>query len=133
MVETLSFAATVEQWVAETVLAAEAVGRTAADNLLRDAQTPVAQGGNMPVDTGNLRNSLAVGVNVEPTAPTPAYVAQLAGFSLGDTISARWTADYAPHVEYGTRGRPGRGFVRHAAARWQDHVAAAEAEVGGGR
>lgn len=88
----------------------------------------------MPVDTGFLRNSLAVAVNAEPTAATgPEVAARIAGFELGDTISARWTAHYAVHVEYGARGRPGRAFVRQAAQKWPAFVAANAARLLNGR
>lgn len=125
----LDFDAQVAEWVRQVKDAAEAVALEAAQATLTDAQLPVAQGGNMPVLTGNLRNSLAVGINTEPTERTPDFTARLAGFELGDTISARWTADYAAYVEYGTRGRPGRAFVRQAAQRWGQHVKAAEEKV----
>lgn len=88
----------------------------------------------MPVDTGFLRNSLAVAINTEPTNATgPEVTAQIAGFEMGDTIAARWTADYAVHVEYGARGRTGRGFVRQSAQKWQGFVAANAARLLNGR
>ena len=81
----------------------------------------------MPVSTGFLRNSLSVALNAEPTGPSvkpdgysntgaPAVELAIAGFEMGDTIAARWTANYAGYVEYGARGRPGRRTAAAAGA-----------------
>lgn len=139
-----TFSAQIAAAVAEIKGGVEAVVRQSAQDVLEDASRPVAQGGNMPVDTGFLRNSLVVGLNVEPTGPgekpegysntgAPAVELAIAGFDLGDTISARWTANYAKHVEYGARGRAGRAFVRQAAQKWAAFVSANAARLLNGR
>lgn len=99
---------------------ADLVFKQSSQDVFEIAQTPVAQGGNMPVDTGFLRNSLVSGLN-GTTAMTGAdgYVMTIAGAELGDTIQGYWTADYARHVEYGANGRAPRFFARNAAAQWQ--------------
>ena len=88
------------------------------------AQRPVAQGGNMPVDTGFLRNSLIAGLNGSTSLKGPdSYVLAIAGAELGDSIFFGWTANYARFVEYGTQGRAGRFFALNAAQQWQAIVA----------
>ena len=95
-------------------------------------QTPVAKGGNMPVDTGNLRNSLATELNGSELAQgEDTYSLAIAQADVGDTLRFTWdptrvgaTANYAAAVEFGTRGRPGRHFVGQAAARWPQIVEA---------
>lgn len=88
------------------------------------AQRPVAKGGNMPVDTGFLRNSLVAGLNGTTGLSGPdAYVLAIAGMELGDSVMFGWTANYARYVEYGTRGRAGRFFMLSAAQEWQAIVA----------
>ena len=115
-----SFSAQIASAVADIKGGLDAVVMQSAQDVLTDASLPVAQGGNLPVLTGYLRNSLAVAINSEPTTSTgPEVTAQIAGFEMGDTISARWTANYAIHVEYGARGRAGRAFMRQAASKWQ--------------
>lgn len=91
-------------------------------------QKPVAKGGNMPVDTGFLRNSLRVTLNAPDAAagtlPKPAdgskgvYIdpsVTISSAKLTDTIYATYLANYAVHQEYGSNGRAGRAFVRQAA------------------
>jgi len=88
-----------------------------------------------PVDTGFLRASLTVTTDgplpIRPDA-NPArdgttydlapYSLVIAGAELGETIFASFVASYSAHVEYGARGRAGRGMVRLAAQRWPEHV-----------
>lgn len=139
-----TFSAQIAAAVAEIKGGVEAVVKQSAQDVLEEASRPVAQGGNLPVDLGFLRNSLSVALNAEPTGPSakpdgysntgaPAVELAIAGFEMGDTISARWTAEYAPHVEYGARGRPGRAFVRQAAQKWASFVAANAARLLNGR
>lgn len=110
----------------------EAVFRQSAQEVIADAQVPVAKGGRMPVDTGFLRNSLVSGLNGAVTSSGPdGYVLTIAGAGLEDTVFAGWTANYARHVEYGARGRPGRFFMRGAAQKWPQIVAANAKKVGG--
>jgi hypothetical protein len=128
-----SFTAQINAWVAATKERGEAVFKQSAQEVIETMQTPVAAGGNMPVDTGFLRASLRTTLN----APTqgglanPGTPAQydsgsvslaINGAGLGDTIYAVYTANYASFVEYGSRGRPGRGFVRLAAQQWPQIV-----------
>ena len=128
------FSAQIAAEIAQIKNGLEMVVRQSAQDVLEDASRPVAQGGSMPVVTGTLRNSLAVALNAEPTASTgPDVTLQLAGFEMGDTISARWTANYATYVEYGARGRPGRAFVRQAAQKWASFIAANAARLLNGR
>ena len=89
----------------------------------------------MPVDTNFLRASVQAGIGqVNFTArEKPAGVGRfsydagqvslvIANSDIGDTITVMWTANYARHVEYGARGRPGRRFVGLAAQQWPQIV-----------
>lgn len=124
MVET--FAAAVTSWVLATENRLEMVFKESAQEVFAIAQKPVYEGGNMPVDTGNLRNrSFEAWLNSStPLSGSPdAYVAVIAGADLGDVIAGGWSAEYAPAVEFGREGRPGRFFARGAAQQWVDIVA----------
>jgi hypothetical protein len=118
----------------------EAVVKQSSSELIEVMQTPVAKGGNMPVDTGFLRNSLVVTIGAPyagvrfneggiSTNYSPQYEMALAGFEAGETIYGVYTANYAGFVHYGVNGRPGRLFVDLAAQRWPGIVASVTARL----
>lgn len=128
-----TFTAQVSDWVLQTKARMEAVFKESTQRTVELMQTPVAKGGNMPVDTGFLRNSLMGGLNApkdgrgdNPGVPVSYndadIVLTIANAELGDTIFMTYSANYARHVEYGANGRAGRGFVRLATQRWQSTV-----------
>lgn len=135
-----NFNAAVDLWVQQTEERMNAIFKSSAQEVIRIMQAPVAEGGNMPVDTGFLRASLQVTVNGAPVPairpnPNPnapkgsldnytATVASLAiaGAEIGDSVVASYSANYAPMIEYGTSKSAPRGFVRLAAAQWQEIV-----------
>lgn len=124
MVET--FSAAVNAWVLATENRLEMVFKESAQEVFAIAQKPVYEGGNMPVDTGNLRNrSFEAWLNSgTPLSGSPeAYVAIIANADLGDVISGGWSAEYAAAVEFGVGKRPGRFFARNAAQQWGAIVA----------
>ena len=102
----------------------EAVVKQSAQEVFSIAQTPVAQGGRMPVDTGFLRNSLVAELNgATVSGGVDAYVLAVASMDLGDVVFGGWTANYARFQEYGAQGREGRFFMLGAAQQWQAIVA----------
>lgn len=141
-VQGVSFSSQVNDWVRQTEQRVEAVFRESAQRVISDMQTPVAEGGNMPVDTGFLRASLQVGTGGPAPmtrgrpaeggsyayAPTAAALA-IAGAQIGQTIYASYTANYAGFVHYGRAGKPGRQWVTMAAQRWPQIVAAVAGEL----
>ncbi|NHK29191.1 HK97 gp10 family phage protein [Parvularcula flava] len=137
-----SFTAQIDEWVKETRLRAETVTKVAADKVFAGVTTPVAQGGRMRVDTGFLRSSFEVTLNVPVDAVRykpedvdrftfdPGEITlSLAGFELGDTIYGVFTANYARYREYGANGQPPDAFVRTEVLQWQDYVNEAVREV----
>lgn len=119
------FTAQVDAWVRKTEARLNAVVKGSAQDLIADAQQPVAKGGRMPVDTGFLRNSLQSSLLGSTTlSGADSYVAVVAGMEAGDVAEFGWRAEYAQHVEYGARGRPGRLFAGGAARKWPQIVAA---------
>lgn len=77
--------------------------------------------GKVPVDLGGLIGSVMVGVS-GAEQNTDNYLGVVAGFKPGDTITAAFTAEYAPHIEYGTVNMPGRFMVRTAVRQWKRFV-----------
>ena len=89
----------------------------------------------MPVDTGNLRNSLqssvAGGASGEGAS---SYILVAGNMKGGDLATFTWTAEYAAAVNNGNRGRPGAHFVEGAVDEWpaivRASIAKAKARVG---
>jgi hypothetical protein len=102
-------------------------------DLINDAQNPVAkQGGSMPVDTGNLRNSITMELNggavakgngKEPSG-NDAILLTIGKFQVGDVIAINWTAPYARarHYKPENFGQGGGYWRDKAAAKWQTIV-----------
>jgi hypothetical protein len=88
--------------------------------------------GRIPVDTADLIQSLASGLNGAPGSKgETSYIAVLAGLEIGDTINFEWTMPYALRIEKGFTGtdslgrtynQAGRHFVGKNAARFQEFV-----------
>ena len=124
-----TFTAQVDEWVKKTKGRQEAVFKKSVERTIEIMQTPVAKGGNMPVDTGFLRSSFQAGLNAPvfgPTQPTGVSfnyngsqaTMVIASAEIGDTIFGTYSANYARFVHDGANGRPGRPFVRLAAQQW---------------
>jgi hypothetical protein len=118
-----TFSATVDKWISDSEEKMEAVFKTAVQFTIDEALD------RTPVDTGFLKSSMTV--SLSGFAPlrdkgfslnNTAYELVIAGADLGDTIYANYVANYAQHVENGSRGRAGRHMVKLAAQRWQSHI-----------
>lgn len=127
-----TFTAEVDAWISESEEALEAVFKESVKRVSDVMQKPLAKGGNMPVDTGLLRNSYDVTINAPSTktvsqgqastATGTNYALVINGAKLGDTIFGIYTADYASYVNFGSNGRQGRQFVGLAAQQWPQIV-----------
>lgn len=134
-----SFAAKVKAFRDNIPERMKAVRDIAAQATIEEMQTPVAKGGNMPVDTGFLRASLRVATTPMPaTMESPGGAFRfdegqvslaLLGAPIDAVVFATYGAHYARFAEYGARGRAGRGFVRLAAQNWQRNVDEAVRQV----
>jgi hypothetical protein len=143
----MSFAAQVSEWCQQVEGAAEAVFQTAAQTVANEVRTAVAEGGRMPVKTGNLRRSLMASTSDMPTIKPGKETFSdsglelvIAGAELGSTVYLGFQAAYAARMNYGFVGedslgrvynQTGFGFVDAVAQRWPQIVAAAEAKVRG--
>lgn len=109
----------------------DAVYRESAQRVISLMQTPVGQGGNLPVDTGFMRASLQVDLGLGLPAAmdkpdgVPAFAYDpgqvnltLAGADIKTPITAAYGARYSAAQEYGARGRQGRRFVALASQQW---------------
>jgi hypothetical protein len=141
----MSFAAAVSDWARETDGALETVFHEAAQTVANEVRTAVAEGGRMPVRTGNLRRSLMASTSSMPTVkPEKTEFSDsglemvIAGAELGSTVYLGFQAAYAARMNYGFVGedslgrvynQAGLGFVDAVAQRWPQIVTAAEAKV----
>jgi hypothetical protein len=103
----------------------------ALQDTIRVAQRTVADGGQMPVDTGFLRNSLVVELNgAQVGSGADSYILGLSALQLGDVFQVAWTADYAVPRHYMVGVGQGGGLWRdHAAQQWKRLVAQNAARV----
>lgn len=139
---TQTFSADIRKWSQKAIRNAEVVVRDAAATTgelmsVRQAsikETGFFEVGKVPVDESELINSQVVSINGGIVATgDPGYQAVLAGFEVGDTIEAAFTADHARPTEFGYTARngtlvPGRFFVREAIQQWSATVAASAAK-----
>jgi hypothetical protein len=134
-----TFSAEVKSDVAQTKEWMLAVFRESAQRTIEIVQTPVSQGGAMPVKTGFLRASgqaligdagLPLVENPNPDAApgsldtfnAGAVSLVIANAGIEDTITFAYTANYAIFANYGARGHAGHQFVGLGAQRWPQIV-----------
>ena len=121
-----TFAAQLEDFENLTEDKMTRVMRQSLQDVVEDAQVPVAQGGSMPVDLEFLRDSLATELNGSGVAEGPdSYVLTIAQMEPGDILRVGWTAEYARarHYKPEDYGQGGGMWRDKAAAKWQDTVA----------
>lgn len=115
--------ATIDRWASKIADRMDDLVRQSAQDVFEIAQTPIAQGGRMPVDTAFLRNSLQTSLNGSTALSGAAsYVLAVAQAKAGDTIFGGWTAEYAAAQEFGSNGRAPKFYMRNAAAQWKQIV-----------
>jgi len=135
---------TLDQWTKKTEKRIDAVLKDATQSVVAVAQQTKAKGGRMPVDTGNLRNSLqssiAGGASGEGESSHILVAPLMEG---GDVATFTWTAEYARRVNNGFTGADSLGrnysqvgahFVEGAVDQWpaivRASIAKAKARVG---
>ena len=130
--------ATLDQWTKKTEKRIDAVLKDATQSVVAVAQQTKAKGGRMPVDTGNLRNSLQSSVAGGASGEgKESYIMVAGNMKGGDLATFTWGNDdvpYARPVNNGNRGRPGAHFVEGAVDQWpaivRASIAKAKARVG---
>ena len=127
--------ATLDQWTKKTERRIDAVLKDATQTVISVAQTPKSKGGRLPVDTGNLRNSLQSSIAGGASGEgKESYIMVAGNMKGGDVATFTWTAEYAAAVNNGNRGRPGAHFVEGAVDQWpavvRASIAKAKARVG---
>lgn len=138
-----SFAEAVGSWASATERRLSAVHKRAIEKLAMEMTRTRAEGGNVPVDTGNLYRSLLASTTAMPkTAEAPFAGSNvpsvIATLRMNDTLWLGFQAKYARRQEFGfvgadSMGRvyntPGNHFVSRAIAMWPQIVREAVEEV----
>lgn len=125
----LSFGEQMKNWRNKTALRMELVFQESVQEIGREANEPRAKGGNMPVDTGFLINSLTSAINSVPSGPSVApegyrstdwdatsFILTVNNAKIGDRVVIGYTANYAQYME------ARYGFLRLAAQNWPQIV-----------
>jgi hypothetical protein len=125
------FVADVSKFADKTADQMLKVARQSIQDTVRIAQRTVADGGDMPVDTGFLRNSLVTELRgAEVGTGGDSYVLGLSSLQLGDPFQVAWTAEYAIPRHYMVGVGQGGGLWRDKAAQqWSRLVAQNAARV----
>lgn len=129
------FVATIKGFATKTEQQIRNVMRESVQDVIEEAQTPKAQGGRMPIDTGFLINSLVSGLNGAFSSPSgtedasgsssfASYTLTIANMDLGDIAQFGWAAHYAMIQEVGNSKIVGNHYAGSAAAKWSDFVEA---------
>ena len=124
-----TFTAALNTFRDKTKAQMQAVLSASVQDVMNEAQKPVAQGGRLPVDTGYLRNSLVSELNGSQVGTgAGSYTLAAAAMEPGDVARFGWTAAYALRMENGfvgqdslgrTYNQSGRHFVEAAALQWE--------------
>lgn len=124
MADNKRFTADVEAFAKLTKDKMLRVAKQSIQDVMLDAQTPVAKGGNMPVVTSTLRNSIVSSIEGgTKNKGDDAITFTIAQMDLGDVLSFAWTAGYAVPRHYMVGVGQGGGLWRDiAAAKWQETV-----------
>ena len=124
MTDNHKFIADVSAFVDKTKEQMLRVAKQSVQDTVKYAQTPVAKGGDMPVDTSFLRNSLVTTVRgVTAGQGADSYILGISALELGDPFQVEWAAEYALSRHYMVAAGQGGGLWRDKAAqRWQSTV-----------
>lgn len=126
------FQAQVADWIKKSEAAMLTVAQQATQATVKEAQTPIAQGGRMPVKDGYLRNSMVGALNAIPSGSATiagmtwngeGVTATILRAKPGDTITIGWTAVYAGVME------ARYAYMGMAVQNWQRNVNAAVNEM----
>nr|PZN74437.1 MAG: hypothetical protein DIU57_19345 [Pseudomonadota bacterium] len=138
-----SFAEAVGAWASATERRLSAVHKKAIEKLAMEMTRTRAEGGNVPVDTGNLYRSLLASTTGMPKTAEGPFAGSnvpsvIATLRMNDPVWLGYQAKYARRVNFGFVGadalgrvynQQGAHFVERAIAMWSQIVREAVEEV----
>lgn len=131
-----SFAESVGSWTSATERRLSAAHKKAIEKLAMEMTRTRAEGGNVPVKSGNLYRSLMASTTAMPKTAEGPFVGSnvpsvIATMRMNDTIWLGFQARYARRINFGFVGadalgrvynQPGAHFVERAIALWPQIV-----------
>ena len=105
---------TLDQWTKKTEKRIDAVLKDATQSVIAVAQQTKAKGGRMPVDTGNLRNSLQSSIAGGASGEGESSHILVAPLMEGGDVASQTPGAFSPHTIGGADGVAARR-VRRAA------------------
>lgn len=114
------------------------VFKNSAQEVVRIASIPKAQGGRMPKDFGALQNSIVASTEGIPNSASDPPELLFAAMRIGDTVWIGWAVKYARRQEYGFFGpdklgrvysQKGNHFMTAAVQQWPQIVDRVTREV----
>ena len=135
MNDNLKFSADVKRWGDRSLDKLLKVAKQSTQDVTRIAQTTVAQGGNMPVDVGNLRNNIIAQIEggitnqgdadagKDSTTGLDAITLTIAQLQIGDVLAVEWAAEYSAARHYMKTDKGGGLWRDLAMQQWQTIVA----------
>ncbi|MCH9664605.1 MAG: HK97 gp10 family phage protein [Gammaproteobacteria bacterium] len=123
MTDNTLFLSQVDAWIDKALDNADQAYKGAVAEVARIANTPISQGGRMPVRTGDLMNSICITTNSGTFLGNVSVRAGIMASTALSSLVLGWNVTYAVYVEFGTAKTPTRAFARSAAAQWQTIVA----------
>lgn len=141
-----SFSSAIGSWASATEMRIGAVHKRSLEKLAMEMTRTRSEGGNVPVDTGNLYRSLVASTSGMPkTSSQPAAGSNvpsvIATLRINDTLWLGFQAKYAKRQEFGfvgsdalgrTYNQSGNHFVSRAIAMWPQIVSESVKEVQNG-
>lgn len=141
-----SFSASISAWASATPKRIEAVHKRSLEKLAVEMTRTKAEGGNVPVDTGNLYRSLVASTSGMPSISNQRSAgsnatAVIATLSTSQPVWFGYTAEYARRLNFGMVGadslgrvynQNGNHFVERAIAMWPQIVDESAREVQSG-
>ncbi len=118
-----SFANVIDKWVDKALDNTDQVYKGAVAEVARIANTPISQGGRMPVDTGMLMDSICITTDIGSFIGNASVRAGIMASTALSSMVLGWNASYAIYVEFGSATNPIRAFARSASEQWQTIVA----------
>src|SRR5690606_35613305 len=110
------FSAAVGAWASATEKRLSAVHKKAVEKLAMEMTRTRAEGGNVPVDTGNLNRSLLASTTIMPKIAEGPFAGSnvpsvIATVRMSDTVWLGFQAKYARRVNFGFFGADALGRV----------------------
>ena len=112
-----TFSTQVDDWIKSSQVRIDAVVKQSAQDVVAVAQKRRSAGGNMPVDTGFLVNSIRASTSGMPSSSSDAVATGILRWKPdSQLLFIGWSAQYAPYMERRY------AFMRLAAQQWQEIV-----------